>query len=179
MEKQLLLRIKKLEQYIVDLYKKLSESGGTSTGQLSPTELDAIQGSNSPSASNPFITQNELLYDTTEVLTGALWSGQPVYRTVVPFNVPIGDPPASLIIQHELGIGVYLRTDIVAESLVPVSGEGLTSFPLAACANSVAQPAIVSTGFIATSRDQVKFEEVVNFTTTIANFFLILEYTKV
>ena len=177
MEKQLLLRVKKLEKLVVDLYKKLS--GGTGTSQLSSQELGAIQASNSPSATNPFITQNELLYDTTEVLTGALWSGQPVYRIVIPFTITIGDPAVPFSIEHGIGVETYLKMDVTASPVISPTEDCLYFFPLAACstANGV-NTAIVSEGFIRSNKTNIYFESVRNATTSTGTFYLILEYTK-
>ena len=86
MAKPLIERLRIAEQRIVDLYKKVTISGGTTN----PT--------------NPSFT-------TTEVATGGTWiDGKPIYRKVIAFTVPgLLDAPAAVSIAHNLNIDKYLK----------------------------------------------------------------------
>ena len=118
-------------------------------------------------------------YSQTETLTGGTWiDGKPIYRKVLPFTVPVGQTSISLDITHNLNIETYLKTDVT--SINPEFGEDCVyTYPLFGSSGGTANLSISINGFVSTNRNSIYFEDISGASTSISDFLLILEYTKI
>lgn len=155
MGKPLIERLRIAEQRIVDLYKKVTVSGGGTTNPTNPS------------------------FTTTEVATGGTWiDGKPIYRKVIAFTVPsFLEAPTAVDIIHNLNIDKYIRLDVVTNRSVDLVGteDQLFTFPLL---KGALQTSLNTSGVVQADRNAIRFEEVKSSITT-NDFLLILEYIKV
>ena len=114
MEKQLLSRIKKLEQKVVDLYKKLT---GTTVGELSTDEVDAIKVSNGPSAENPFTTTADLTDAIANIPDSRPYK---VYSALITQSSNSA-PTVSMIIENTLGATISFSKNSVGNYRITAS----------------------------------------------------------
>jgi hypothetical protein len=134
-------------------------------GELNLSELFSGGGNNS--------------YSETESLTGGTWiDGKPIYRKVLPFTVPVGQSSTPLDITHNLNIETYLKTDVT--SINPEFGEDcMYIYPLFGSPGGTANLSININGFVVTNRNSIYFEDISSASTSISDFLLIIEYTKI
>ena len=116
MEKQLLLRVKKLEQLVVDLYKKLKDG---IVNSLTTDEIDAIKVSNVPNAGNPFATTGDL---NDAIANIPVVDSRPykVYSALITQS-GASAPTVSMIIENTLGATISFSKNSVGSYKVTAS----------------------------------------------------------